>query len=133
VTVLYGPQVVALAAELRRIEQERDTAIARADTAERQLAEARAVTEGLQEEIGDWKDATMLLVGGDPDGVTPKHLNRELLDLRRAVRLAFDEVTEADGWRTEWWAEEWVPMAEDLLSDNPARRALATEEPTDDE
>jgi hypothetical protein len=42
VTVLYGPQVVALAAELRRIEQERDTAIARADTAERQLAEARA-------------------------------------------------------------------------------------------
>jgi len=42
VTVLYGPQVVALAAELRRIEQERDTAIARADTAERQLVEARA-------------------------------------------------------------------------------------------
>jgi len=78
----------------------------------------------LEEEIGDYQDASMLMVGGDPGGVTPRHVQREIESLRRVVRSAFDEVTEGDGWRTEWWAEEWVPMAEDVLAENPTRRAL---------
>ena len=39
----------------------------------------------LQDEIDAWKDASGLDCGGDPDGVTPKHLKKHIDNLDRNV------------------------------------------------
>lgn len=60
---------------LADMERQRDEALNRASALEDEYADSD----------GQWKDATGLLVGGDPDGVTPGHLRRHIQRADRTI------------------------------------------------
>lgn len=68
-------ELVNVRTALADMERQRDEALNRASALEDEYADSD----------GQWKDATGLLVGGDPDGVTPGHLRQHIQRADRTI------------------------------------------------
>lgn len=86
-------------------------------SARRRIARLEGEVESLEETINEWKEASGLMIGGDPSDVEPEHLRADLGKREVELDKANERITELEGAYTTADAEAagWATKADRYL------------------